>query len=162
MTPGGDTAPRRSAIPAMVTVGSVLYHRSVDSRHMESEAPVDDVVERLQAAVGDGLRVVATGDLTEGTYTMAYLREDLTDLYSEDVQEAKFEDVLSEWYFDVGTSFAEELDDEKRATIRVFESSYEFTIWAPDLAFYVETDPDTRYLDDVLETFEAFYELPLG
>lgn len=96
-----------------------------------TDLDVDAIDEALTAMLGDGLRVLATGDLEAATYDVHHVREDLLDHYDQGVADEVFDDVLSERYFELGGPYPDVVGA-KLHTIRVFEACVSFATWVPE------------------------------
>lgn len=112
------------------------------------------LTEDLENAIGDGLRVVATGDLDEATYDLYHIRDDLTEVYTEEIADQFFDDALSERYFGIGGPYTDAVGEQDH-TIRFFEACISVIWWLPGRAVFVEFERDEQdRLPDALDVIE--------
>lgn len=109
----------------------------------EKRLDVEEIRDRLEEGFGDGLRVLATGDLEEATYDISVLRDDLVDEYTTEAAEQLFDDVLSERYFDIGSPT--QTCGGQEHTVRLFEECFSIIRWLETRAIFVELDRDQRW-----------------
>lgn len=110
-----------------------------------------DLRDALQTELGEGLRTVAIGRITDREYDMLYMREDIEEKYTEEMRQEVFEEVVLE-------SIAE--DHQKNLfptlgglqyTIRVFESGINLVAWKDEEAVFVGLDHDESLICPAIE-----------
>lgn len=118
------------------------------------DGDLDGLIAKLDDELGDGPRVVATGDLDEATYELDHIRDDLTEVYDEEIADQFFDDALSERYFGIGGPYTDAVGEQDH-TIRFFEACISVIRWLPGRAVFVEIERDEQdRLPDVLDLVE--------
>ncbi|WP_336135933.1 hypothetical protein [Natronomonas amylolytica] len=118
-------------------------------------APADllDVPE-LRAELGGALRTVAVGDIEKREYEIRYMRSDVADQYSGEIQDRIFEDLVFEY---VGSPARE--DDfeplgDLQFTTRTFENGHVVMCWGDDVLLYVTLDPSSYFVPPTMRLLE--------
>lgn len=110
-----------------------------------------DLRDALQTELGEGLRAVAIGRITDREYDVLYMREDIDEKYTEEMRQEVFEEVILE-------SIAE--DHQKNLfptlgglqyTIRVFEGGINLLAWQDEEAIFVGMDHEENLICPAIE-----------
>ncbi|WP_276300555.1 DUF7522 family protein [Halorussus lipolyticus] len=117
--------------------------QSVD---IPADAPRPDLCEALRTELGERLRTIAVGRISDREYDIAYMRDDIAEEYTDEMREEIFDEVVLE-------SIAEDKQQDLfpalgdlQHTIRVFEDGINLVAWCDDEAVFVGLDPDATLL----------------
>lgn len=115
---------------------------------------VDELVERLQGILGDDLRSVAVGRLDRREYEIGYMREDISEAYSEEMREEIFREAVLERLSQPQQSELFPELGEPHSTIRLFDNGAYVLYWGSIDAAFVAFDPDETLIPQVIDACE--------
>ncbi|WP_134670719.1 DUF7522 family protein [Halorussus marinus] len=117
---------------------------------MDALAPTE-LTEALQTDVGDGLRTVAVGDLTDREYSIVYIRDNIDETYSEDMREEIFEEMVFEHISEARQTDLFPPLGSLEFTTRIFEDGINVVGWDEEVAVFVGLDPDPTLIPTTVE-----------
>ena len=109
-----------------------------------NSASAEALTEALRSDVGDGLRTVAVGDVPEREYDVAYMRPDIDELYTDEMRENIFEEIVLEH---IAEARKEDLFPPLGGleyTVRIYQQGVNLVGWTDETAVFVGLDPDPK------------------
>lgn len=104
--------------------------------------PSADLTETLQSDLGEGLRAVAVADLSDRSYEVVYIREDIDAQYTDEMREEIFEEIVLENIAEARQTDLFPPLGRLDFTVRVFERGINLVGWDSDEAVFVGLTDD--------------------
>ncbi|WP_132057436.1 hypothetical protein [Halorussus amylolyticus] len=118
----------------------------MDPRH------ATDLANALESDIGDGLRTVAVGNVSERTYDIFYIRDDIDEMYTDEMREEIFGEMVLENIAEARQNDLFPPLGRLRFTARVFEHGINVVGWDENVAVFVGLDGDEELISQAVET----------